>query len=605
MRTKGIGLGVLSTVIGITVLLLTQGSGEIQAPPQPVLPPNSSESTKAPVAQEAPLVLASTEASSITNTSVAQEPHTTDAYNRTNPQQAVSEYDIIVGDQRYPNLPYKMTASTNDPYVDQPWEQQIYLPQARAIGAGGYAPKVAIIDSGIALQHEDLRDSSWLTNAGESGSTANEAPSRLNCSDRQLALNRSCNNIDDNFDGIVDNETGATTVENMSQRNCTDLGLPLTKSCNNIDDDGNGLIDDYQGFDFTSFDRSVEPGQTDAYGDGVTHGTLIAGVLAARNNNAVGLAGVSSNARILPLQALDDSGSGYTSTVSEAIYYAIERDVDVISMSLGGETLDLYLQQAVQAANRAGIVVVAAAGNDSCECAQYPAAYESVISVGATDANKQRASFSNWGQTVDVVAPGVNLYTTSWSVSNQTARYGYASGTSLSTPVISGMVALLLSHSPTAAPLQIKALMYEKAQRLDMAPGQYRSSSFGHGLLNAQSSLGRVVTSLTAEQVYSYAQIRGGSRAYGDQWGRSEVAKNIIFYSCESGSSPSVAVTKLTKGDLMVYSASEAEVSEAIANGFTASAEFYWCTLFDHDTVAMIRSMNLYAELYNTYRKDE
>ena len=542
-------------------------------------------------------------------TALAQSPNPaaeTPIYNDVQNTRSEVAADTFMDEQgvSHPNREYKAFASTNDPYVDQPWEQQISLPAARQVGVGGYAPKVAIIDSGIAYNHQDLAASSWLTNQGESGDAEAEAASRLNCTDQQLPLDKSCNNIDDDYDGVVDNESGATSIENQSQLNCTDQQLPLDKSCNNIDDDQNGYIDDFKGFDFTSYDRSVLPGETDASGDGVTHGTLVTGVVGARVNNGVGLAGITSNVRLLPLQALDDSGRGYTVTVTDAIYYAISRQVDIINLSLGGPLPDAYLRDALLAANRAGITVFAASGNDGCMCAQYPAAYESVVSVGALDSDGERATFSNGGNELDIVAPGEHLYTTSWSVANRTTRYAYASGTSLSTPVVTGLAALLKSHNQSASPLQLKALLYEHASRLDIESGEQRNQLVGRGRVHAQASVARATTPLNEEQVYSFAQIRSGHKDYALLWTATEQDKSVIFYACVGSARPSATVYKLVQDASILYSASESDVAAAVENGYEKSKAFSWCTYQDHDTVAMIRSMNIYAELHNVYKKD-
>ncbi len=196
-----------------------------------------------------------------------------------------------------------------------------------------------MIDAGFALKHQEFANR-WYTNSGESGPTNVENPSKLNCTDRGLPVSQSCNLIDDNHDGIVDNETGSTSLQNPSQLNCTDQGLPIDKSCNLVDDDNNGFIDDVRGWDFANNDRSVQAGQTSPNGSGTHHGTYTTGVAAATGNNGVGIAGVDWGTTILPIQALDDSGSGSTISVANAIDYAVARHANVISMSLGSSADD-------------------------------------------------------------------------------------------------------------------------------------------------------------------------------------------------------------------------------------------------------------------------
>lgn len=507
---------------------------------------------------------------------------------------------LLLNDEVYPNITYRIAASTNDTFSDQPWEQLADVVAARSIPSGSYVPKIAVIDSGIALNHQDL-SGLWLSNAGESGATDLEAPSRLNCTDRSLGLHQSCNNLDDNFDGVLDNETGPTTFENRSQLNCTAQGKALDKACNNIDDDNNQLIDDYQGYDFSNGDRSVLPGEVDASGEGVSHGTLVSGVIAAKNNNGTGIAGVAASAQLLPLQALEDNGSGYTLSIADAIYYAVSRDVDVINLSLGTNETDHYLKQAIDYANQQGVVVVAAAGNDGCACPTYPAAFSSAIAVGAVDASGAAASFSNQGSFVDITAPGTNLYTTSWSKANTTSLYRYASGTSLSTPVISGAVARLLGRNPDASPLQLKAMLYEQTSQSGMS--SLRDSHRGYGLVKLSASLNRSITPLTSEMIYSFYAIRSG-RETNQNWGRRESTKQTTFYTCLPGNGHAgLTVFELNRGGETLYTASEVDRDSAVSAGFVATRLADWCVLFDVDT-PIIRSMNVYAELKNYYPKE-
>ncbi len=217
---------------------------------------------------------------------------------------------------------------------------------------------------------------------GETGPTTSEAASDLNCTGRGLPISKACNNIDDDQDGINDNETGATTVENPSFLNCSARGLSLNKNCNRIDDDANGFIDDSNGWDFDSGDPSVQAGERDPASASAFHGTSTAGTAAATANNGKGIAGVSWGAKILPLQALGDTGNGNTLSVARAVRYAADQGVNVINLSLGNSQEDSYLRSAIQYAIGKGAVVVASAGNDGCDCVIYPARYKEVVAVG-------------------------------------------------------------------------------------------------------------------------------------------------------------------------------------------------------------------------------
>ncbi|HEX5798024.1 MAG TPA: S8 family serine peptidase, partial [Candidatus Saccharimonadales bacterium] len=236
-----------------------------------------------------------------------------------------SDEKIITKDGKtYPLRVYKPLDLPNDTYANQWWVEPTGMEAAWETPAGSEDLTIAIIDTGFGLAHQEFAGR-WATNSGESGAAVSEAASKLNCSDRSLPLNRSCNNIDDNFDGIIDNESGFTTVENPSWLNCSDQSVALDKSCNRIDDDGNGLVDDWRGWDFSNYDHNVQAGETNPDGEGTTHGTMTAGVLGATGDNNVGIAGVNWHAKILPIQALDDDEYGDSLTVGESIYYAVDQ----------------------------------------------------------------------------------------------------------------------------------------------------------------------------------------------------------------------------------------------------------------------------------------
>ncbi|HUC20974.1 MAG TPA: S8 family serine peptidase, partial [Candidatus Polarisedimenticolaceae bacterium] len=153
---------------------------------------------------------------------------------------------------------------------------------------------------------------------------------------------------------------------------------------------------DKPGWDFVHNDSDPRAGTTNPNGAAVTHGTLTAGLASILNPNA----------RLMPLQALSDEGIGYTDGVGAAIRYAADNGADVISLSLGSDTDDPYLQQQVDYAIAKGVVVLAAAGNDGCDCMVYPARYPEVIAVGASTNANTTASFSSYGANLDVLAPG-------------------------------------------------------------------------------------------------------------------------------------------------------------------------------------------------------
>ncbi|KLT19873.1 S8 family peptidase [Neobacillus vireti] len=192
------------------------------------------------------------------------------------------------------------------------------------------------------------------------------------------------------------------------------------------------------GRNFTKDDRSDQT----IYKDYNGHGTHVAGTMAATAND-LGVIGVAPEANLLIVKVLDKQGSGQYEWIINGIYYAIEQQVDIISMSLGGPADVPELHEAIQKAVASGILVVCAAGNegdgrDSTNELSYPAAYNEVISVGATGLGRQISDFSNSNEEVDLVAPGENILSTFLN-----GNYAKLSGTSMATPHVSGALALI------------------------------------------------------------------------------------------------------------------------------------------------------------------
>lgn len=215
-----------------------------------------------------------------------------------------------------------------------------------------------------------------------------------------------------------------------------------------VDDDGNGYIDDVYGYDFANNDNDPM--------DGHGHGTHCAGVIGASHND-IGIRGVMANVKILPIQFLTKRGSGTLEGAVKAIDYAVQRGVQIMSNSWGGSEQSIALEEAISRAEKAGILFVAAAGNESNDNDKRPVTpaniqVDNVVSVGAMDGKGKKARFSNYGkETVHVFAPGVDIYST---VANN--RYKKMSGTSMACPFVAGIAGLLLASEPNLTYQELK-----------------------------------------------------------------------------------------------------------------------------------------------------
>lgn len=234
-----------------------------------------------------------------------------------------------------------------------------------------------------------------------------------------------------------------------------------------------------------------KPGTTDKNG----HGTHVAGTIAAVVDNGIGVAGVARNVKLLNLQVLSDQGYGSYQSVAKGIIMAADKGANVISMSLGGSSNSAVIQDAVDYANSKGALLVAAMGNSAHGSSDnpvarpsYPAANKGVMGVGATDSNDRIARFSQAGQWNSVVAPGVNIMATfPTNPSDMPGRdYGAISGTSMATPIVSAVAAMVWTKYPNLSAQQVKAHIEATAD--DLGPAGF-DILFGHGRVNLLKAL--------------------------------------------------------------------------------------------------------------------
>lgn len=220
------------------------------------------------------------------------------------------------------------------------------------------------------------------------------------------------------------------------------------------------------------------------------HGTHVAGIAGANTNNGQGVAGVCWGCDLLAVKVLDAGGSGSDSQVADGIKYAADWGAafgkrTVINLSLGGPDPSSILADAVAYAQNRGALIVAAAGNENTNALFYPAAYPGVIGVSATDANDQKAVFSNYGSYVDLAAPGVGI------LSTIPGGYRWLDGTSMAAPHVAGVAGLVWSRQPTLTAQEVCSVLLSTA--LDLGAGG-RDDSFGYGRVDAEQAV-RAVSS--------------------------------------------------------------------------------------------------------------
>ncbi len=227
-----------------------------------------------------------------------------------------------------------------------------------------------------------------------------------------------------------------------------------------------------------------------SYDDDNGHGTHVAGTIAA-SNNKLGVVGVVPNAEIYAVKVLDKYGGGNYSSIIAAIEWAINNEIDIINMSFGGEYKSQALHEAIVQATNAGIIIIAAAGNNgnTANAITYPAKYSEVVSVGAIDENFRAASFSSRDSDLDIVAPGVSIL----SLTND-GQYATMSGTSMAAPHVTGAFAALKGNNKDATSYELINTIYETATYLG------EKSTYGHGAVNLAKALGVISGSVFPTQ---------------------------------------------------------------------------------------------------------
>ncbi|MCC7357367.1 S8 family serine peptidase [Candidatus Uhrbacteria bacterium] len=341
---------------------------------------------------------------------------------------------------------YAQTIGINDTFLEKEWHlSAINAPMGWIQTTGTSDVVVAVIDSGVDIDHPDLRSNIWTN--------PNEIPN------------------------------------------------------NQKDDDENGFVDDVHGWNFVEQSNDVRPIiSKNGIDEAFIHGTVVASLIGARGNNNVGIAGIAWNVRLMPIVVLDSQGEGSDVDIAQAIRYAVAQGADIINLSFVGYQKDEILATAVNEATSQGVLIVSAAGNgettsgeDLDKTAGFPACDKGAggkgaMSVTAIDKNGKKADYANFGTCVDVSAPGEDLFaarpTYKSSDRNLTAAgyRGNLSGTSVAAPLVTGLAALIKSQHPDWTAEEIAQHIRSTAQSVDQK-NPNNSGKIGTGQINIARAL--------------------------------------------------------------------------------------------------------------------
>lgn len=339
-------------------------------------------------------------------------------------------------DYAEPRFLYKTTLNTADP-VRNDYVLLHKFDKAWDVSTSSSDIIIGIVDSGVNYEHEDLSDKLWV-----------------------------------NEDEIANN---------------------------GIDDDNNGFVDDIIGWDFweRGYTDATIRQDNDPFSSNNPHGSHVAGIATATPNNNKGIAGAGFNARYMAIKvggAPDDPNTSDDESRSigfgyEGILYAVLNGADIVNNSWGGSGFSVFGQDVVNFATEAGVLVIAAAGNDGADIEHYPSGYDNVLSVGALGTSGDEiADYSNFGSTLDVFATGTILSTVG-TAKDETSSYATFQGTSMASPVVAGLAALLKSEFPDWSPQRMMLQIRSSSVSIEEANGENLENRLGLGKIDAEQAI--------------------------------------------------------------------------------------------------------------------
>lgn len=425
---------------------------------------------------------------------------------------------------------------------------------------------IAIVDGGVGYTHPDLDENLWVNQT--------EVPPAIQTQ------------VDQNSDGTITSTEVHQYLQMNGQDHDGDGTITLQDALHsnssfmdNIDNDNNDFTDDLFGWDFWASGQDAGSFTTDnnPFHDATDHGTHVAGIAAAETNNNDGIASAAFNATYMPVKV--GGIPGEPSAIGfgfEGILYAAENGADIINCSWSGPESSEAEVDIINLAMEMGALVVAAAGNESSQV-DYPAKYDKTVAVGSVEPNLSRASYSNFGYSLDVLATGSDILSASYD-----SLYISKDGTSMSTPVVSGLAALLRDLHPSWSPERIGMQIRASASYIDDANVEQLNNLLGHGSVDAFRALNTNLPGLKTVS-FSFVDSEGGKLALGESGSLEVTLTNV------GNTTSSLELQLQSENDSPVEIENGSQQLGSIATGDTIDVSFGITIPTDFDLIEIPR----------------
>ncbi len=345
---------------------------------------------------------------------------------------------------------------------------------------------IGIIDSGVDYTHEDLLNEIWINQ--------DEIPQ--NWRDSLDTDNSGTVTPREIQDFIIDRDEDLNGDGTLDLQDALASSSPLTTGA---DTDGNGHDDDLFGWDFwqSGLPNPDREQDNDPIGDFSDHGTHVGGLAGASTDNNTGISGTGYNARIMAVKAggikdIPETNPDETKIIAygyEAMLYAATNGADIINTSWGGSAFSDFERDIIETVTDMGVLIISASGNSGNDEVIYPASFEQTLAVGSIEPDEQVANYSNYGYNLDVFATGTRIVGPIRNLPSRDTTYAQLTGTSMSSPIVSGLAALIKSKYPDWSGHRIRQQIRVTSRRIDLTENNDRRYQLGHGYIDAERAL--------------------------------------------------------------------------------------------------------------------